>query len=226
MTQTPSWGPQRSFGRTKARTLKPRQAKLIETLLPSLAPSEAEFEDVRGQQKEVFLEIGFGGGEHLAAQAHKKPDALFVGAEPFLNGVGSLLRYIDEDGLNNVRIHIGDGRDLLKTMPHQSLDGLFVLFADPWPKSRHHKRRLINAETVSEMTLRLKPGARLRFATDWADYANWALLFFLKEPNLEWMAQSYKDWTIAPEDHVKTRYELKALGDCAPVYFNFKRKPA
>jgi len=225
MTQDPSWGPQRSFGRTKARTLKPRQAKLFETLLPSLAPQEAELNEARAQNRPIIVEIGFGGGEHLAAQARLRPEALFIGAEPFLNGVGSLLRHIDEGELNNIRIFVGDGREFLVSLPPQSLDGLYVLFADPWPKSRHHKRRLINAKTVSDMALRLKPMGRIRFATDWADYANWALFYLNNEPSLKWMAESHKDWTHPPADHIKTRYESKALGNCAPVYLDFVKKP-
>ena len=169
--------PIRSFGRIKSRPIKPRQAGLLDTLLPKIAIPEGAF-NPRAQKPdaaEVWLEIGFGGGEHLAEQAARRPDVLFLAAEPFLNGVASALRHIDERDLQNVRVHAGDARDLLAALPDASLDRVFILFPDPWPKARHHKRRLIQDEVVAELARVLKPGGALRFATDWKDYAAWTL---------------------------------------------------
>ncbi|MEO8926088.1 MAG: tRNA (guanosine(46)-N7)-methyltransferase TrmB [Caulobacteraceae bacterium] len=218
--------PLRTFGRIKARPIKPRQAALMTDLLPKMATPTDPFDPrtLAPNAKEVWLEIGFGGGEHLAAQAARRPEALFLGAEPFLNGVASALRHIDERGLENVHLHAGDARELMALLPAASLDRLFLLFPDPWPKTRHHKRRLVGAEFIDEAARILKAGASLRFATDWADYANWTLERFLKSDAFDWMAEVADDWRRAPADHVATRYEEKRLGDCAPVWLEFERR--
>ena len=225
---SPTWGPMRSFGRIKSRTLKPRQADLFDTLLPGIEINDALIErlntgDLSGHS-ELWLEIGFGGGEHLAAQAERNPQALILGFEPFLNGVGSLLRHVDERGLENVRILAGDARPVLDRLNALSVDKVFILFPDPWPKARHHKRRFIQTETLDAFTRVMKDGARLRFATDWADYADWTLERATQHPDLDWPAQSQAEWNAAPADHVTTRYESKKLGDCAPVFLDFYRK--
>src|SRR5262249_17480926 len=159
-----------SFGRIKSRTLKPRQAALMETLLPRIAlpdPKAGAIDprSLMSDAKEVWLEIGFGGGEHLAEQASRHPNTLIIGCEPFLNGVASALRHGDERNLANVRLHAGDARDVLGALPDASVERVFILFPDPWPKTRHHKRRLIQAETAAEIARVLKPGGRLRFVT-------------------------------------------------------------
>jgi tRNA (guanine-N7-)-methyltransferase len=198
---------------------------MLDTLSIAL-PETGEIDPVRlfePAPAAVWLEIGFGGGEHLASQARRRPDVLFLAAEPFLNGVASALRHIDEAGLENVRVHAGDGRDLLAALPAASLARMFVLFPDPWPKTRHHKRRLVGAPFIAEAARVLRPGGRLRFATDWADYADWALECFLASPDFTWTAQSADDWRLPPTDHSPTRYEEKRLGDCAPVWLDFER---
>jgi tRNA (guanine-N7-)-methyltransferase len=177
---------------------------------------------------EVWLEIGFGGGEHLAEQAARRPEVLFLAAEPFLNGVASALRHIDERGLSNVRLRQGDARQLLADLPDASLERVFILFPDPWPKARHHKRRLIQAETVAELARVLRPGGTLRFATDWADYADWTIERLtaqpaFAQPAFAWTAERADDWRTPPADHVTTRYQEKRLGDCAPVFLDFVR---
>ena len=146
-----------------------------------------------------------------------------IGAEPFLNGVASALRHIDERGLTNVRLHQGDAREVLQQLPDASLTRIFILFPDPWPKARHHKRRLVQPDTVAEFARVLRPGGSLRFATDVADYANRALETFLGSPHLRWTAERADDWRVPPADHVTTRYETKRLGDCAPVFLDFER---
>ena len=208
----------RTFGRIKSRPIKPRQAALLDTLLPKIA-----FDPAEPLVGETWLEIGFGGGEHLAEQAARHPEVRIIGAEPFLNGVASALRHIDERGVANVRLHQGDAREVLQALPDGALSRIFILFPDPWPKARHHKRRLVQPEVVAELARVLKPGGRLRFATDWADYANRALEAFLASPYLRWTAEQADDWRVPPADHVTTRYEEKRLGDCAPVFLDFER---
>jgi tRNA (guanine-N7-)-methyltransferase len=241
--------PLRSYGRIKARTLKPRQAALMDTLLPHLAlpaegaidveallseptplGAEAEGGDVQNQPNPangeggaspLTLEIGFGGGEHLVAQAASHPDQLFIGVEPFINGVASCLRHIEESGVTNVRLHMGDARDVVARLPAASLDLCFILFPDPWPKVRHHKRRLIQPEFLEALGRVLKPGAELRFATDWANYAEWTLWRLSRDPRFVWLAERADDWRQPWPGHVMTRYEQKKLGDCAPIWLRF-----
>jgi tRNA (guanine-N7-)-methyltransferase len=217
--------PIRSYGRIKSRPIKPRQADLLGTLLPRITLPGDPFDPraLKPDTVETWLEIGFGGGEHLAEQAARRPDVLFLAAEPFLNGVASALRHIDARGLGNVRIHAGDARDLLAALPDASLDRLFILFPDPWPKARHHKRRLIQDGTLAELARVLTPGGRLRFATDWKDYAAWTLERIQRSGLFDWTAERAGDWRTPPDDHVLTRYETKRLGDCAPVFLDFVR---
>ena len=224
MVQQPH-GPLRSFGRIKGRPIKARQAELLDSLLPQITLDLSRPLDLlalKPDAREVWLEIGFGGGEHLAAQARAHPDVLVLGAEPFLNGVASALRHIAHDDLTNVRLHVGDARDLLAALPAGCLARVFVLFPDPWPKSRHHKRRLVQPDSVATVVAALKPGGRLRFATDWADYANWALEQFRADSRLSWTARRADDWRLAPTGHAPTRYQAKALGDIAPVFLEFE----
>lgn len=247
--------PLRTFGRIKARTLKPRQAGLMETLLPHLAlPEEGEIDvdalflpSPRGEGLGgganllassitpppgpllsrgggVVLEIGFGGGEHLVAQAVANPATRFIGVEPFLNGVASCLRHIEEANAQNIRLHNGDARDVIARLPDASLDLVYILFPDPWPKARHHKRRLIQPEFLGELARAMKPGAELRFATDWANYASWALEYIVRDARFAWLAERAEDWRAAWPGHVPTRYEQKKLGDCAPVWLRFRRE--
>ncbi len=217
--------PLRTYGRIKTRTLKPRQVSLIEELLPGLAVPDGPFDPraLMPQAAEVWLEIGFGGGEHLAAQAARRPDVLMIGVEPFLNGVASALRHIDDAKLANVRIVQGDARDVVGRLPDASLDRVYILFPDPWPKTRHHKRRLMQPDFIAALARVARPGARLGFATDWRDYAAWTLERLVASPNWAWTARSPSDWRSPAPDHITTRYEQKALGDTAPIYLNFVR---
>jgi tRNA (guanine-N7-)-methyltransferase len=249
--------PLRTFGRIKARTLKPRQAGLMDTLLPHLAVPEEGAIDVEalfepsplwggqggGAGGAVFgeitavtpppapahkgrglvLEIGFGGGEHLVAQAGAHPDQRFIGVEPFINGVASCLRHIEESGVQNVRLHQGDARDVIARLPDGSIELCYILFPDPWPKARHHKRRLIQPAFLDELARVLRPGAEVRFATDWANYAAWALEHFVRDVRFAWMAERAADWRAPWSGHVTTRYEAKQLGDCAPIWLRFAR---
>lgn len=234
----PEWaqahGPLRSFGRIKSRPIKARQAALFDTLMPQIAvpdPAQGPIDPLAlmPTAKEVWLEIGFGGGEHLAEQAARHPDALMIGCEPFLNGVASALRHVEEGGLKNVRLHADDARAVMTALPDASLDRVMILFPDPWHKARHNKRRLLQDETAVEIARLLKPGGRVRFVTDWLDYAEWALERLARTPGLTRlsaaeMAASGEDWFAVPADHVVTRYEEKKLGDTTPIFLEFRRQ--
>jgi tRNA (guanine-N7-)-methyltransferase len=220
--------PLRTFGRIKARTLKPRQAGLMDTLLPHLALPEdgpIDVAELFGDEaaRPAVLEIGFGGGEHLVAQAATAPDQRFIGVEPFINGVASCLRHIEESSVQNVRLHQGDARDVIARLPDRSVELCYILFPDPWPKVRHHKRRLIQPSFLDELARVLKPDAEVRFATDWANYAAWALGHFSRDARFAWTAEAAEDWRNAWPGHATTRYETKKLGDCAPIWLRFVR---
>ena len=215
----------RTYGRIKARALKPRRAILVDELLPRLGVPAGPFDPkaLMPDAAEVWLEIGFGGGEHLAAQAERRPDVLMIGVEPFLNGVASALRHVDERGLNTVRIVQGDARDVVSRLPAASLDRVFILFPDPWPKTRHHKRRLMQPDFIAALARAARPGARLGFATDWRAYAAGTLERMTAQRGWDWTAEGPVAWRSPPADHVTTRYEQKALGDTAPIFLNFVR---
>ena len=217
--------PLRSYGRLKSRPIKPRQAALVEARLPGLRipPGPVDPKTLMPSAQETWLEIGFGGGEHMAAQAARAPEVLILGAEPFLNGVASAVRHIDEQALTNVRILDGDARDLIERLPAACLTRVFILFPDPWPKSRHQKRRIVQPQTIAELARLLQPGGRLRFASDVASYVDQALSVILANPLFRWSAECADDWRTPPADHVTTRYEDKRLGDCAPVFLDFVR---
>ncbi len=228
MTAAAAHPPLRSFGRIKSRAVKPRQAALFDTLLPTIrlpdpAAGPIDPAALMPGATEVWLEIGFGGGEHLAAQAARNPQALMIGCEPFINGVASALRHVEEGGLTNVRLHADDARAVVTALPDASLDRVMILFPDPWHKARHNKRRLIQPDFAAELARVLKPGGRLRFVTDWKDYADQALERLLKTPGLTWLAEAADDWRTVPADHVITRYEEKKLGDSPPIFLDFRR---
>ena len=215
------FGPLRSYGRIKSRPVKPRQAGLMETLLPQIAVDLSA--PLAGWSGPAWLEIGFGGGEHMAAQAGRAPGVRILGAEPFVNGAASAVRHVEEQALANVRIHHGDARDLIVALPDASIERVFILFPDPWPKARHHKRRIVQPELLAELSRVLKPGGGLRFATDWADYADWTLERLSASPDFVRRIERADDPIGRPSDHLTTRYETKQLGDCAPVFFEFVR---
>lgn len=218
--------PLRSFGRIKSRALKPNQARVLKDLGPDLALPDGPLDPGRlfPAASQCVLEVGFGGGEHFAAQAAAHPEWGMIGVEPFINGVANCLRAIEQASLRNVRIHQGDARAVLAHLPDASLARVYILFPDPWPKTRHWKRRLIQADVLCEIARVLEPDGDLRFATDWADYAAWTLALLLREPRLEWQAESAADWRTPWPDHSPTRYQLKKLGDCAPIWLRATRR--
>ena len=222
--------PIRSFGRTGGRPLSPRQRKLVDELLPQLrvppdtAVLAAPLDLFEDKVSELWLEIGFGGGEHVSAQAKANPQAGIFASEVFIEGLAKCLSDIDDMGLSNVRLWDEDARELVDLLPGHCLDRVFILFPDPWPKKRHHKRRIIQPPFLDALARVMKPGAQLRFATDVRSYADEALVTFLTHAAFDWQAGKADDWRTPPADHVRTRYETKNLGDIAPVFFNFVRK--
>jgi tRNA (guanine-N7-)-methyltransferase len=223
--------PHRLYGRSAGKPLSKTQTARVEHLLPTIAiPASlsgaldpAKLFDPA--PRAVWLEIGFGGGEHLVGQATLHPDVGFLGAEPFLEGVAKALAGIEGRGLANVRMRRGDARLLVGELADRSVDRVFVLFPDPWPKTRHRKRRLIQPEFLEDLARVLKPGGRLRFATDWADYASRALADVLRDGRFAWTAEAASDWRTPAADHVTTRYQEKRLGDCAPAFLDFVFAP-
>ena len=218
-------------GRRQGPRLRPGLRRLGEERLPavgvSVDPAGAALDPLAlfvDRPRAVWLEIGFGGGEHLAAQATAHPDVGFLGAEPFLNGVAKLLRAVDDEGLRNVRVLMDDARLLVKALPDAAIERAFVLFPDPWPKLRHHKRRIVNPETVADLARVIRPGGELRLATDDPDYVRWMLAALVAEPRFAWTAERAADWREPPADWVPTRYEAKArAAGRQPVFLNFRR---
>ena len=217
----------RLFGRAKGKPLSARQQALIDHFLPTIdLPPDGEIDPARlapGMAGHV-LEIGFGSGEHLIGQARGHPQLLYVGIEPFLNGVAKTLAAIEDGGVSNIRVHRGDARDVLPRLAGACLDQIFLLFPDPWHKKRHAKRRLVQRSIRDDFARTLKPGGTLRIATDVRSYADHVMIELSGDDRFEWLAQTAADWRQAPPDHVRTRYETKNLGDCAPVFMDFVRR--
>jgi len=217
------------FGRRKGHPLRARQAELMASLLPRLAidlgASAHRIETLFPDPVDaVQLEIGFGGGEHLATQALERPSTGFIGCEPFVNGMAKMLSAIEDRHIRNVRLHFGDAVELLDWLPDYALAGIDILYPDPWPKRRHWKRRIIQDHSVSALARVLRPGGEVHFATDIADYAAWALERFLRAPAFVWTAKRAADWRAPWPGYVATRYETKAKrAGRMPSYFVFRR---
>ena len=211
--------------------LRAGQEQRLTELLPALrlnVPPAGEYLDPRGlfpvPTDEVWLEIGFGGGEHLAAQAAANPRTGIIGAEPFVNGVVKLLRAVDEGALRNVRVWDEDATALLAALPDSSLARVYLLYPDPWPKRRQRKRRFLSEPNLARLARALKPGAPLRFATDIDDYAGWVLARVLRGDDFAWDARGADDWRVPWDGWPSTRYEQKATrGGRPPAYLTFRR---
>lgn len=219
-------GPLKTFGRRGGRPLSGRQKVLMEEVLPPLqVPLQPDRlldpQQVFPDHEEIWLEIGFGGGEHVSGQAGANPQAGILASEVFYEGIAKLLGQIEDAKLQNVRIWPEDGRELVDGLQDKCIDRAFILFPDPWPKARHQKRRIIQPDFLNALARILKPGGRVRFATDVRSYADEALERFLAHPAFDWTATCANDWRNAPADHVQTRYQEKKLGDIDPVYYDF-----
>jgi tRNA (guanine-N7-)-methyltransferase len=219
------------FGRRKGHPLRARQAELFGTLLPRLAldlgaPAPDDLASLFPVPVgDIRLEIGFGGAEHLIAQAQADPRTGFLGCEPFVNGMAKALAAIDLEGLANIRLHHGDAIELLDWLPAASIARVDLLYPDPWPKRRHWKRRFVNAGNVARLARILRPGGEFRFATDWPNYAEWTLLRLTGAPDFVWTAERADDWRKPWPDFTPTRYEAKALREGRiPCYLVFRRR--
>jgi tRNA (guanine-N7-)-methyltransferase len=200
------------FGRRKGKRLRAGQDDLVRTLLPALRVTPGIAPDAlfsRGGH-ETWLEIGFGGGEHLAAQARSHPDVNIIGCEPFVNGMAKLLAVVDQEKLGNVRIWDEDVTDLLPHLPDACLDRVYILYPDPWPKRRQRKRRLVSDETLKALARVMRPGAELCFASDIDNYIGWVLARILRSVDFRWKAAGPDDWRMPFADWPGTRYEAKA----------------
>lgn len=208
-----------SFGRRAGRSLTARQQMLVDELLPTLCIPDTADAGITPKPKAIHLEIGFGGGEHLAAQAAANHDILYLGCEPYMNGVAKLLSVIDEQKLTNIRLFTDDARLLIDRLPEASIATIYILFPDPWPKMRHHKRRIISQATFESLA-RIQPvGGRLLLATDHEDYSVWMFEQLRETPYYEWIAERESDWATPPADWVQTRYERKTTEQGRPPVF-------
>lgn len=227
MTTEPTQNPAfRLFGRSQGKPLSARQQRLVDEFLPRIGlPDDGPIDPavLMPDRRRQALEIGFGGGEHLVAQAEANPQTGFIGIEPFLNGVAKALTAIDAAGLGNARLARADAREILPRFETASLDQIFLLFPDPWHKKRHAKRRFVQQSTRDEFARLLKPGGRLRIATDVKSYADHCMVELSGDDRFIWQARTADDWTLPPADHITTRYETKNLGDCAPVFMDYLR---
>lgn len=214
------------FGRRQGKRLRPGRSERFERLIPELRlepgtnPRPSFLQSVAG----IWLEIGFGGGEHLAAQARARPDIGFIGCEAYRNGLAKLIAVIEAEGLRNIRLWDGDATDLLPELPDGSIDGVDLLYPDPWPKRRQRKRRIVSDGFLAGLARVMRPGAKFRFATDIDDYAGWTLARVLRSPDFVWEAARPGDWRKPWAGWPGTRYEAKALREGRrPSYLTFRR---
>ena len=227
-------GADRFYGRRKGHNLSPRKQAMMDELLPQISVDLAEVGDTSlrplslfgSAQTRVWLEIGFGKGEHMAWQAERNPGVGFIGCEPYLNGIAGLLGHIDDNDIDNIRIYGDDARHILAALPDASIDRLFLLHPDPWPKTRHAKRRFVGPKNIDEIARVLKDGGEFRVGTDHPVYREWTALQMARRPDFEWTAETAADWSVRPADWPETRYENKSLKEGRPAtYFRFIRLP-
>ncbi len=218
------------FGRRKGHKLRSRHIDLMATLLPQLAftlnqPAPTSLAEMFPHPAEsVRLEIGFGGGENLIAQAIANPQAGFIGCEPFVNAMAKILASIEARAISNVRLYFGDAVDVLAWLPDASIAQVDLLYPDPWPKRRHWKRRFVQDRTVAMLARILRPGGVFRFATDIPDYAAWTLERLTRAPDFLWTAERADDWREPWAGFHGTRYEAKAKREGrTPCYLEFRR---
>jgi tRNA (guanine-N7-)-methyltransferase len=218
----------RLYGRRQGHKLRAGQAGLVERLLPEISVPDEGPVDARalfGEDRPLAIEIGFGKGEHMAAQAQAAPGMGFIGCEPFLDGVVGALTKIDEDRIPNIRLHMGDAIEVLERLPDASLDRAWLLHPDPWPKARHAKRRFMNDGPIGLIARKMKPGGEFRFGTDHPVYVRWAMMVMGRSPDFEWLGERPSDFLVRPEDWPETRYEAKARAKGHEVwYMRYRRR--
>ncbi|QIE57240.1 tRNA (guanosine(46)-N7)-methyltransferase TrmB [Pikeienuella piscinae] len=236
LTPREDGAPWRNFyGRRHGKTLRKHQQALLDERLPELAPPgvawaenperhPVDFRALAPGARETWLEIGFGGGEHLVAMAAANPDVLLIGCEPFVNGVAMCLSAIERAGPTNIRLHAGDAREIFDVAHDGAFTRIFVNYPDPWPKTRHHNRRFIGPDNLPHLARIAAPGARLHIASDIPDYIRHSLEAVRPFPQFRWTAERPEDWRRPWPDWPGTRYEAKALREGrTPCYLTFVR---
>ncbi len=225
--------PRALYGRRRGKPLREGRRRVLQRLLPELQIFPADYQDGALDPRRLFkpeigavwLEVGFGAGEHLAAMARAHPNVGFIGCEPFINGVARLLAVVDQQGLNNIRIVMDDAGLLLDCLAGGSIDRAFLLFPDPWPKRRHNKRRFVAARNIAAMARILADGADWRMATDHMEYCRWILAHLDAARQFQWLARRPGDWRVRPDDWPATRYEEKGIAaGRPPVFLIFRRQ--
>ena len=232
-------------GRRRGKKLRAGQQSLLDTLLPRLevalpaepivtpdnevAESAAKIDLAQAfggtlPPDGVWLEVGFGAGEHLVWQAERHPNVGLIGCEPYINGVAKCLAHIERTGVSNIRLFTDDARFVMQALPPGCLSRAFVLFPDPWPKTRHHKRRFVQRSNLDVLARLMKPGAELRLATDDPSYLPWMVEHACRHPEFDWLAESPADWRGRPADWPPTRYEQKMLAGHKPVFLRLRRR--
>lgn len=203
------------WGRRKGKRLRAAQAGRVEDLLPRLRFDPPDLTDPAAlfprPLREVWLEIGFGGGEHLLANACRHPDIGILGVEPFVNGMAKLLASLEAERIDTVRLHDGDATGVLAALPEASLARVDLNYPDPWPKRRHNRRRFVSDDSLRQIARVLRPGGTFRFVSDIDHYVGWTLARLLRAPELRWTAEAPDDWREPFPDWPGTRYEAKAL---------------
>ena len=226
--------PHRNFyGRLKGKHLKKSQEGYLEEDLAALSPGPVSWDENPARDnldlgalfggRDIWLEVGFGGGEHVVHQAASNPDVGIIGCEPYINGVAMLLGKMRTAGVENLRIHPGDVRDMFDVLPDQSISKAVLLYPDPWPKSRHHRRRFVTPEHLEPLARVLKPGAEFRVATDIPDYVR-QTMEEVPKAGFEWLAEGPSDWRVAWDDWLSTRYEQKAFREGRTAHYMTFRK--
>jgi len=222
----------RVYGRKLAKPLKKTSEARLEKYIPHYSISLENDQPVDmgrlfdHEPKEYWLEIGFGKGEHLIAQAKANPDIGFMGCEPFINGVSGLVDHMEREKVHNIRFFNNDARLLMDALGDKTISRAFILFPDPWPKKRHHKRRIVSQGNIKVLSKLLKDNAELRIGTDHHDYCRWILARLMENPDFSWKSDHPDDWHKRPDDWPATRYEKKALKEGRKSsYMTFIRSP-
>lgn len=220
------------YGRRQGRPLRAGRRQLLDAVLPeleiALPEEERRLDPARLFDRPpaaLFLEIGFGGGEHLVHRALEDPKTGFIGIEPFVNSMAKLLSKVDELGIRNIRLHDDDATVVLDWLPENSLDQIDLLYPDPWPKKKHWKRRFVSDVNLARFHRVLKPGGFFCFASDIDSYVNWTLQHATRHGGFEWVAQDARDWLTPFNNWPGTRYEAKARREGrSSAYLTFRRK--
>ena len=229
LPKTRSGEPRAFFGRRSGKKLHGGQKAMVEDALPNFEITlgdRLDPKDLFPDADRIGIEIGYGGGEHLARKAAEEPQTGFIGCEVFTGGIGKMVQAIAANDLKNVRLYTDDALKLLMTLPDASIDTIYLLYPDPWPKTRHHKRRFVSPTTLAQLARVIRPGGTFCFATDIEDYADWTLAHIVRTPEFVFSPQTPGEWHVPYPGWKPTRYEQKARreGRMISFYFSFLRR--